>query len=165
MNIQGMEELIKQAFLQVDVLGPHVQEGHYDLIGPNNEIILPSVWERVVEPDWSITMTMWPIEKSPPVGPRIPGPLGGKHGHGIPIPPPPNGRPGMAPPGRRPGGLPVGGPPMPPGWQGGPARPARPGPAHGIDIVTTAPPKTHKKDKRNSASVLTFLAGKPSKKK
>ncbi|KAI6781231.1 uncharacterized protein J7T54_004003 [Emericellopsis cladophorae] len=31
----GMEELIKQAFLQVDLLGPHVQEGHYDLTGPN----------------------------------------------------------------------------------------------------------------------------------
>ncbi|KAH7198805.1 uncharacterized protein B0J16DRAFT_360480 [Fusarium flagelliforme] len=32
---QGMEELIKQAFMQVDVLGPHVMEGHYDLMGPD----------------------------------------------------------------------------------------------------------------------------------
>ncbi|KAK4137996.1 hypothetical protein BT67DRAFT_339592, partial [Trichocladium antarcticum] len=47
---QGMEELIKQAFIHVDVIGPHVQEGHYDLVGPNGEIILPTVWEKVVEP-------------------------------------------------------------------------------------------------------------------
>ncbi|RSM02594.1 hypothetical protein CEP52_007900 [Fusarium oligoseptatum] len=32
---QGMEELIKQAFIQVDVLGPHVMDGHYDLLGPD----------------------------------------------------------------------------------------------------------------------------------
>ncbi|KAK2023779.1 hypothetical protein LX32DRAFT_514062, partial [Colletotrichum zoysiae] len=30
----GMEELIKQAFIHVDVIGPHVQQGQYDLIGP-----------------------------------------------------------------------------------------------------------------------------------
>jgi hypothetical protein len=43
------------------VIGPHVAEGHYDLIGPNNEIILPGVWETVIEPDWTITMHMWPM--------------------------------------------------------------------------------------------------------
>ena len=56
-----MEDLIRQAFLHVDVIGPHVAEGHYDLIGPNNEIILPGVWETVIEPDWTITMHMWPM--------------------------------------------------------------------------------------------------------
>ncbi|KAM3075257.1 hypothetical protein ACMFMG_007299 [Clarireedia jacksonii] len=61
----GMEELIKQAFLHVEVIGPYVQEGHYDLIGPNGEIILPQVWETVIEPDWSITMHM-----RPPPGPK-----------------------------------------------------------------------------------------------
>ncbi len=57
-----MEELIKKAFLYVDVIGPHVQDGHYDLIGPNGERISPSAWERVVEPDWAITMHMWPMD-------------------------------------------------------------------------------------------------------
>ncbi|KAJ6440239.1 High-affinity glucose transporter [Purpureocillium lavendulum] len=52
---QGVEELIKQAFLHVDVLGRHVQEGRYDLIGPTGEIILPSVWQRVVEPGWHVS--------------------------------------------------------------------------------------------------------------
>ena len=65
-----MEDLIRQAFLHVDIIGPHVAEGHYDLIGPNNEIILPGVWETVIEPDWTITMHMWPMpepkEEEPP---------------------------------------------------------------------------------------------------
>lgn len=56
-----MEELIRQAFLHVDVIGPHVQEGHYDLLGADGEIILPQVWETMIEPDWSITMHMWPM--------------------------------------------------------------------------------------------------------
>ena len=64
--IQGMENLIRQAFLHVDVIGPHVAEGHYDLIGSNNEIILPGVWELVIEPDSFITMHMWPIPEAVP---------------------------------------------------------------------------------------------------
>ena len=55
-----MEELIKQAFLEVDVLGSHVQEGHYDLV-VDGETILPQVWEAMVQPDWLVTMHMWPI--------------------------------------------------------------------------------------------------------
>jgi hypothetical protein len=60
-----MEELIRQAFLHIEVLGPHVADGHYDLIGPNGDIILPQVWETVIEPDWTITMHMWPIPEKP----------------------------------------------------------------------------------------------------
>ncbi|KAL6355640.1 hypothetical protein LRP88_11243 [Fusarium phalaenopsidis] len=62
---QGMEDLIKQSFPQVGVVGPHVMEGRYDLIGPDGEIILPSVWEKVVQPDWAITMRMWPGYEMP----------------------------------------------------------------------------------------------------
>lgn len=57
----GMEYLIKEAFTHVEVIGPHVEQGHYDLLGPQGEIILPHVWETVVEPDWTITMHMWPM--------------------------------------------------------------------------------------------------------
>jgi hypothetical protein len=70
-----MEELIRQAFLHVEGIGPHVQEGHYDLLGPNGEIILPQVWETVVEPDWTITMHMWPMPE--PEKPKTP-PLEGE---------------------------------------------------------------------------------------
>lgn len=64
-----MEELIKQAFLHVDIIGPHVHQGHYDLVGPDGEIILPQVWETMIQPDWAITMHMWPMpepQKDPP---------------------------------------------------------------------------------------------------
>ncbi|XP_014562342.1 hypothetical protein COCVIDRAFT_57153, partial [Bipolaris victoriae FI3] len=47
---KSMEELIKQAFLHVDVIGPHVQEGHYDLVGPDGQVILPQVWQSLVQP-------------------------------------------------------------------------------------------------------------------
>ncbi|KAI9700583.1 MAG: hypothetical protein M1820_006737 [Bogoriella megaspora] len=60
---KGMENLICQAFQHVDLIGQHVQDGHYDLMGPDGEIILPQVWETVVQPDWSITMHMWPMEE------------------------------------------------------------------------------------------------------
>ena len=58
---QGMEALINQEFLYVDVLGEHVQEGHYDLMGPDGEIFLPQVWDALVKPGISITMHMWPM--------------------------------------------------------------------------------------------------------
>ncbi|EKV17505.1 hypothetical protein PDIG_14240 [Penicillium digitatum PHI26] len=77
----GMEELIRQAFLHIEVIGPHVAEGHYDLIGPDGDIILPQVWETVVEPDWAITMHMWPIPEKPKEDPPPPPPT--------PPPPPP----------------------------------------------------------------------------
>jgi hypothetical protein len=64
-SFQGMEDLIKQAFMQVDVLGPYVMEGYYDLIGPDGDIILPSAWEQVIQPGMAITMTMWPMDKVP----------------------------------------------------------------------------------------------------
>lgn len=66
-----MEELIKQAFQHVEVTGPHVQEGHYDLIGPDGEIILPVVWEKTVQPGFQISMRMWPMDKHP-LPPQLP---------------------------------------------------------------------------------------------
>jgi len=63
-----MEELIRMAFLHIDVLAPNVAAGQYDLVGPNGEIILPELWETTIEPDWAITMHMWPIEMLKPPG-------------------------------------------------------------------------------------------------
>lgn len=160
-----MEELIKQAFLQVDVLGPHVQEGHYDITGPNGEIILPSVWERVIQPDWSVTMTMWPLEKAPLMGPKIPGMPnlpGRRSHHGIPIPP----FGAMPSSGRRQSAMGQGFPPgmvPPPGWGSSGRRSSTVPP--NIDIVDVGPgPVKSGKGKKNSA-MLGFFAGKPSKKK
>ena len=57
------------------MVGPHVQEGHYDLIGPSGDIILPQVWESVVEPDMAITMHMWPMPEAPNPGRPTPPPI------------------------------------------------------------------------------------------
>lgn len=91
-----MEHLIQQAFMHVEIIGPHVQEGHYDLYGPDGIIILPQVWTQTVQPDWDISMHMWPmaVEKEekkeekppapPPPPPKPPAP-----------PKPPTARPGL----------------------------------------------------------------------
>lgn len=59
--------MIRQAFLHVEVIGPHVDSGHYDLIGPSGEIILPQIWETVIEPGWSVSMHMWPMAEPRPI--------------------------------------------------------------------------------------------------
>ncbi|CZT01139.1 uncharacterized protein RCO7_02765 [Rhynchosporium graminicola] len=82
----GISELIKQAFLHVDVLGPHVNDGHFDLICSSGrstgEYILPQAWEAMVEPGWQITMHMWPL-------PGMPQRVGRNVDSTIPPPPPP----------------------------------------------------------------------------
>lgn len=91
-----MEYLIKEAFLHVADLGPHVADGQYDLLGPKDEIIMPSIWESVIEPGWEITMHMWPIPEPPPEPPPPPDigepgapppPPGGKLHDGVLLPP------------------------------------------------------------------------------
>jgi len=60
---KGMELLIKQAFLHIEGMGEHVHAGHYDLTGPDGEIILPQVWDTMIKPDSEITMHLWPFEE------------------------------------------------------------------------------------------------------
>lgn len=158
----GMEELIRQAFLHVDAIGPHVMDGHYDLLGPNGEIILPQIWETTIEPDWSITMHMWPIpEPRPPPIPIPsfdPGRPKSGHGHRHSRGPPP----GPPPPGHR------GGPPPPPAnWPGGPP-PPRPGgggggPPNPMIIPVSPLPSRKKSSKGASKSVFDWMAGSKSK--
>ncbi|KAF4629623.1 hypothetical protein G7Y89_g8521 [Cudoniella acicularis] len=64
---KGMEKLLNTAFEQVEILGPHVIAGHYDLINEDGQIILPVAWEHLVEPDWRITMHMWPLPDTCPL--------------------------------------------------------------------------------------------------
>jgi hypothetical protein len=73
--LQGMEDLITQAFLHVDTIGPHVAEGHYDLLDQNGAIILPQIWEEAVfEQDFTVTMHMWPMPEPPQKSPPGPPP-------------------------------------------------------------------------------------------
>jgi hypothetical protein len=156
-----MEELIKQAFLHIDVIGPHVQEGHYDLIGPNGEIILPSVWDRSVQPDWSITMHMWPVEKMP-LRHHHPGMVPQHH-----MPPRP-GQPGMpGPHGPMPYAprnhlrpqVPV---PPPSGFSGRPCGQGIPPRGQPAARVVTAVPQEERREKekkKNGPAILGFFAG------
>ncbi|RMD43959.1 hypothetical protein DV735_g1167, partial [Chaetothyriales sp. CBS 134920] len=58
---QDMEGLINQAFQHIDNLAEHVHSGHYDLLGPDKEIIMPQYWNQTIEPDMHITMMLWPL--------------------------------------------------------------------------------------------------------
>jgi hypothetical protein len=97
-----MKGLIDAAFLHVEGLAAHVNEGHYDLIDEDGKIILPEVYHQIVKPGSKISQHMWPfpIKRSgPPPGPP-PMPLN-------PGPPP----------------MPSGPPPAPRDWPAGPPRP------------------------------------------
>lgn len=64
---QGIDELIQQAFSHVDVVGPQVRAGRFDLIAPNGDMILKGQWESLIQPDWTIAMSMWPIPERKPM--------------------------------------------------------------------------------------------------
>lgn len=55
-----MENTIWQTLGSLDFFKPLVQEGKYDLIGHDGEIILPQVWETYIKPGMSVTMHMRP---------------------------------------------------------------------------------------------------------
>ena len=158
------------------------------MIGPNGEIILPRVWETTIEPDWSISMHMWPMPEPPKQGQFPPGPMpsghrfdshgrpqsrhgGHHHGRG-PAPGPP--------PSQMRGGMHGGGPPPPPptNWPGGPPpvniRPGPPpsggGPGGPPVIVnlTRGPPGSRSRSRRNEpgkGGVLGWMAGTSTKSK
>ena len=157
-----MEDLIKQAFMHVDQFSQHVADGHYDLIGPNGEIILPQVWETMIEPDWNVTMMMWPVPEKPPMH----GPHPGHHG---PIRPGSRHHGGRPPPGPPPPHHRGGPPPVPPGWQGGPPRPSGLGPGPGpggppvMVLPNGEPPRPARRKTEPSKGVLSWMAGKPAK--
>ena len=46
-------------------LGELVANGYYDLVSPDDEIILPQVWEAKIQPGWEISMIMWPMQEPP----------------------------------------------------------------------------------------------------
>jgi hypothetical protein len=117
---------------------------------------LPQVWETMIEPDWSITMHMWPMPepRHPPLGPGV----GmdrprSRHEHG-------RHRPAVPPMAHR-GPL---APPPPPLWPGG-TRPGQgPGPGSTPLVVSVPPPKSSGRRKNEPAKgVLGWMAGKPSK--
>lgn len=60
-----MRHLVEQAFAHIEDIGRDVLDGRYDLMGPDGRIILPQVWEMVIQPDWDIKMELWPVPANP----------------------------------------------------------------------------------------------------
>lgn len=58
---KNMETLINEAFSPIDRLRHYVAGGHYHLLGPKDEIILPQVWDTVVQAGWNVRMQLWPM--------------------------------------------------------------------------------------------------------
>ena len=68
----AMESIISAAFAHLDVLGPQVQEVHYDLVNAAGDSIVPAVWEQAVTAGSFVTMHMWPMHKAGLRGPPSP---------------------------------------------------------------------------------------------
>ena len=179
-----MDELIKQAFHHVPLIEIQVQNGQYDLIGPDGEVILPKVWEKTIQPDWTITMQLWPMVDRYNTGSNaVPG-AGMSRGtiphyataakHRVHIPGhQPGPAPGFHPPGPGAGGIPP--PPrvpvpmrpvhmQPAGTSG--MRPGMAGPPAGMgsappDVITVVPPKEKKKTAKPGGGMRSFFAGRP----
>lgn len=59
-----MRALINDAFDPVGgEIGRDVLDGRYDLFGPDEKIIIPKLWDLVIQPGWEIKMTLWPSSK------------------------------------------------------------------------------------------------------
>jgi hypothetical protein len=93
---KNMKRLIEQALGDFEPLSERVRTSHYDLMDPSGAIILPSLWETLLEPYWTIKMVMWPYgEQPPPEEPRpqrptVPRPMtAASEGDLPPRPPPP----------------------------------------------------------------------------
>lgn len=55
-----MQNVIKQAFAHAEEIGPQIEEGHYDLVGPDGDTILPHLWSTTVQPGWRVSIHVWP---------------------------------------------------------------------------------------------------------
>lgn len=169
-TLQTMEGLINQAFVHIDSVGPHVLEGHYDLEGPEGELILKEIWDSTVQPGWQITMKMWPAEqiRRGPTAIRIPHGLSPEQAREyIHNQQRMRGRPPMMPPGA---GGPMGRPPGPPVPPFGFAGPGGHGPMPvGVEAVPMGRPKKERRKSKQPGGVSVlgaiFGAGAPQKKR
>ncbi|PNS17872.1 Midasin [Sphaceloma murrayae] len=53
-------KLLEQAYESVPDLHRRILESRFELVGPDRQIILPSVWETTIQPGWEITLLMPP---------------------------------------------------------------------------------------------------------
>lgn len=64
-----MQKLINQAFQDgFEDLRPHIQRGHYNLLGPDDKVIHSADWSHTIRPGWIIKMRMlyWSVDETRP---------------------------------------------------------------------------------------------------
>ncbi|KAF4547329.1 Hypothetical protein D9617_47g010970 [Elsinoe fawcettii] len=61
-------KLLEQAYEAFPDLHRRVLENRFELVGPDRQIILPSVWETTIQPGWEITLLM-PPDPTPHIDP------------------------------------------------------------------------------------------------
>lgn len=65
-STQGFKDWLFENFLDDEDIGPALQQGHYDLIGPGDTDIQPTTWEQLVKPGMSITLSVLPMSPKAP---------------------------------------------------------------------------------------------------
>lgn len=58
-----MEEHLRQVFIISKTIGPQIAQSRFYILGPDGDIILPQFWDMLVEPDWNVTLDIWPISE------------------------------------------------------------------------------------------------------
>lgn len=61
--LQGMHELVQEAYWHFSPLHPQVKAGCYDLVSSDGQILIPSAWDKLIRPNMEITMVMWPPDE------------------------------------------------------------------------------------------------------
>lgn len=57
--LQDMERLLRRSFIRYDTMSNEILKGKYDLLSPKGEIILPEIWEAVIQPGWEVELRFW----------------------------------------------------------------------------------------------------------
>jgi hypothetical protein len=57
--------MVKEAFIYVEIIGPHAVDCHYDLLDSSQNFILPTTLESLDYSGWEILMHMWPMPGIP----------------------------------------------------------------------------------------------------
>ena len=61
-----MDDLVKKTLLHFGV-DSYILEGHYNLLDPNGDTLIPAIWEHSVEPGWTVTMAQFPLNGYEPL--------------------------------------------------------------------------------------------------
>jgi hypothetical protein len=56
-----IETKFPQGIPQTADVASQVHKCQYDLLGPDGDVIAPDFWEELLEPGWTVVMSLWPL--------------------------------------------------------------------------------------------------------